>query len=75
MLGGGFGILARMLGFSVDNFVEAEVVLQSGEVVLASDKLNPDLMWGLRGGSGNFGIGMVNNIIVIIIAYLILCSN
>jgi FAD/FMN-containing dehydrogenase len=32
VLGGGYGFLARMFGFSVDNFLEAEVVLPSGEV-------------------------------------------
>eukprot|EP00026_Physarum_polycephalum_P004740 Phypoly_transcript_04763.p1 GENE.Phypoly_transcript_04763~~Phypoly_transcript_04763.p1 ORF type:complete len:530 (+),score=84.18 Phypoly_transcript_04763:103-1692(+) len=56
VLGGGYGFLSRMLGFSVDNFMEAELVTCTGEVLIANDSQNSDLMWGLRGGSGNFGI-------------------
>jgi hypothetical protein len=56
VLGGGVGFLARMYGFSVDNLVEVEVVLASGDVVIANDLQNTELIWGLRGGSGNFGI-------------------
>jgi len=55
-LGGGYGFLARQHGFTVDNFLEAEIVLSNGEVVVANDEENSDLLWGLRGGSGNFGI-------------------
>eukprot|EP01111_Echinosteliopsis_oligospora_P006903 TRINITY_DN2136_c0_g1_i1.p1 TRINITY_DN2136_c0_g1~~TRINITY_DN2136_c0_g1_i1.p1 ORF type:complete len:560 (-),score=143.44 TRINITY_DN2136_c0_g1_i1:45-1658(-) len=57
VLGAGYGFLARMYGFSVDNFLEAEIVLHTGDVVTANDNNEySDLIWGLRGGSGNFGI-------------------
>jgi hypothetical protein len=40
----------------LDNLVSMEVVLASGEVVVASNDENSDLFWALRGGGGNFGV-------------------
>jgi FAD/FMN-containing dehydrogenase len=55
-LGGGIGWLMRKHGLACDNLLAVDMVTANGDVVHADSSDNPELLWALRGGGGNFGI-------------------
>jgi FAD/FMN-containing dehydrogenase len=56
-LGGGTGNLTRSFGLTIDNLLEADVVLADGSFVTANKDKNADLFWALCGGGGKLRRG------------------
>ncbi|KAG8528455.1 uncharacterized protein KY384_007373 [Bacidia gigantensis] len=55
-LGGGYGWLSGEHGLTVDNLLEAEMVLADGSIKKCSEKENSDLFWAIRGAGHSFGV-------------------
>ena len=55
--GGGYGFTSVTFGMNCDNVIDMRVMLASGQIVTASETVNRDLWWAMRGGTGgNFGV-------------------
>jgi FAD/FMN-containing dehydrogenase len=54
--GGGIGHLTAQYGLTCDHVIAADLITPQGKSVRASAEENPDLLWALRGGGGNFGV-------------------
>ena len=55
-LDGGLGHLMRRHGLTVDRLLAVDLVTADGEPLRVDADSEPELLWGLRGGGGNFGI-------------------
>ena len=57
LTGGGHSPLSAKLGLAVDQVLEMEIAMASGETVIANEVTKVDLFWAMRGGGGaSFGI-------------------
>lgn len=56
MLGGGLGRLQGLHGLTSDAVRKVRLALWNGTIVEASDEVNQDLFWGIRGSGQNYGI-------------------
>ncbi|MEO8059915.1 MAG: FAD-binding protein [Burkholderiales bacterium] len=57
MQGGGYGFTSVTYGMNCDNVLDVRVMLADGQIVVASESVNADLWWAVRGGTGgNFGV-------------------
>ena len=55
--GGGYGFTSVTFGMNCDNVIDMRVMLAGGKIVTASETVNSDLWWAMRGGTGgNFGV-------------------
>jgi len=55
-LGGGVGWLMGKHGIAIDNLRSVELVTADGQIRRANADDDPDLLWALQGGGGNFGV-------------------
>ncbi|KAF8601270.1 FAD-binding domain-containing protein [Ceratobasidium sp. AG-I] len=56
VLGGGYSWLSNQYGLAIDTVVAFEIVLPNGTITTATETVNPDLYFGLKGGFNNFGV-------------------
>jgi len=54
--GGGIGHLTAQFGLTCDNLLGATVVTPVEGIIRTEDSGHQELLWGLRGGGGNFGV-------------------
>jgi FAD/FMN-containing dehydrogenase len=53
---GGYGPLIASHGLALDSLIGAKLVNADGQCLTVDKDQNPDLLWALKGGGGNFGV-------------------
>ena len=56
MIGGGISSYTPLIGYACENIRSARIVVANGDVVLASESENSDLLWAIRGAGQFSGI-------------------
>ena len=56
LLGGGLGWFGRKYGIASNHVRAVELVTAEGRIVTVTQESDPELLWALRGGGGEFGI-------------------
>ncbi|PSR76100.1 hypothetical protein PHLCEN_2v8688 [Hermanssonia centrifuga] len=54
-VGGGYGWLTAKYGLTIDNLLQAQVVIANGDILTCNESENSDLFWAIRGAGSNFG--------------------
>ncbi|KAF2179557.1 FAD-binding domain-containing protein [Zopfia rhizophila CBS 207.26] len=55
--GGGHGPLSGRYGLAADQILQAKVITSQGDMLVANEVQNPDLLWAIRGGGpGLYGV-------------------
>ncbi|KAH8819770.1 hypothetical protein F5884DRAFT_25755 [Xylogone sp. PMI_703] len=55
-LGGGHGYQQGLYGLVSDQMISITLLIANGSVVEASEAVNPDLFWAMKGAGHNFGV-------------------
>lgn len=56
MIGGGISSYTPLIGYACENILSARIVLANGDVLVASESQNSDMLWAIRGAGQFFGI-------------------
>ncbi|KAL8956225.1 MAG: hypothetical protein Q9193_006191, partial [Seirophora villosa] len=56
VIGGGISSYTPLIGYACENILAARIVVANGNVILASETENSDLLWAIRGAGQFFGI-------------------
>ncbi|KAL8716457.1 MAG: hypothetical protein Q9220_000364 [cf. Caloplaca sp. 1 TL-2023] len=56
IIGGGISSYTPLIGYACENILSARVVVASGEIIVADETKNRDVLWAVRGAGQFFGV-------------------